>query len=376
MQRNTYIISSVLCFLIAIILFSKTDQLQNEYFHMQQDAYINKLPENGIITIRVNVNSIISDEYGNIGSSLKYEYKINDIEICDSATIDIAIDEPINISTKITEIDSIPDIGTDVYHMKPHKIADYIPQLIETRYIRVNESGGRSNSGSYAIFKVTYSLSRVIPDDVNILEIDPITPSAKKLISKKKMLDLASFIILTVGFIFFIAFFIQKRGKSNEAKSNSSKKVIDRGKNLDISNGKDAIFDNTIDFSQKRKECIEKYRIHSLHEWTGAPNDIHFTQNGKIYKGIYSEKYPYGELTVFVSSTGNRFHKKYVCGTGVACEAFCIYDVWQYGYSPCQRCAKNIVYSKVPEWYLIWEKILCDINGCHVSIVEIWPNTE
>lgn len=103
-------------------------------------------------------------------------------------------------------------------------------------------------------------------------------------------------------------------------------------------------------------------------EQLGIPLDVHF--NGSdIYIGTPSVDYPYGELTVFTSYSGTRYH--FECGCSGSYTPNLIYDVIEQN-EPCKRCAAGrITPTYVPGWYTE-HKRLC-MNQRRIEINRPFP---
>ncbi len=104
------------------------------------------------------------------------------------------------------------------------------------------------------------------------------------------------------------------------------------------------------EYEARKKNYEENYKGRSIREIIGAPDDISIDRNGKVVRGTATKQEPYGDLTVFISYSGQRYHRSYSCRKSYGVVPVNIYDAVIHGYSPCYYCGGAPI--RVPEWYL------------------------
>ena len=93
----------------------------------------------------------------------------------------------------------------------------------------------------------------------------------------------------------------------------------------------------------------DKYKGKSIDEIVSIPSGYKIVDNG-IAMGEISQKYPNGDLTVFLPQTGKYYHNDMRCR---GCSFWTRTDQFHArlkGYQPCPHCRKNDD-GEVPEWY-------------------------
>lgn len=118
---------------------------------------------------------------------------------------------------------------------------------------------------------------------------------------------------------------------------------------------------------QKKYENIikhykEYYVVRNLHDIVDAPKSVEIKQDGTVTKGEVRYDKKYGDLTVFVSPSGKKYHKKRSCGSSYSKTQINIYDAILQGYSACKTCCSKEHDTEVPYWYKKIPEVLRDIK--------------
>lgn len=103
------------------------------------------------------------------------------------------------------------------------------------------------------------------------------------------------------------------------------------------------------EYEARKKFYEENHKGKSIQEIVGAPSGVTINKDGSVISGSETEEKPYGELTVFVSRSGIRYHTNRHCNG-----AYIKYPVNKYaalskGYTACRICGGNP--ESIPEWY-------------------------
>ena len=103
------------------------------------------------------------------------------------------------------------------------------------------------------------------------------------------------------------------------------------------------------EYEVRKKFYEENYKGKSIQDIVGAPSGVTIKKDGSVISGSETEENPYGELTVFVSRSGVRYHTNRHCNG-----AYIKYPVNKYaalskGYTACRICGGNN--ESIPEWY-------------------------
>jgi uncharacterized protein YxeA len=144
------VIIIVLIIILAIVLNIKYDS--NINVNSPASVYINN-KENGSIDVQVLI-SVDMIEYEHLGKDLIYEYEYNGEPIKSGEIITLTNDTAV-FKTTITEVDSIPDVGSSKITFNTNQAAG---GQSKTTNVTVKEVGGKRYAGAYAVFEVTYEL--------------------------------------------------------------------------------------------------------------------------------------------------------------------------------------------------------------------------
>ena len=104
------------------------------------------------------------------------------------------------------------------------------------------------------------------------------------------------------------------------------------------------------EYEARKQYYEENYKGRRIEEIVGAPEGVVIERDGKVIKGISTSERPYGELTVFISYSGSKYHQNPNCrGT---CNMIPVnkYAAISHGYTVCSLCGKEQEFM-VPDWY-------------------------
>ena len=100
---------------------------------------------------------------------------------------------------------------------------------------------------------------------------------------------------------------------------------------------------------ERSRSFDEKLKGKSIQEIVGAPDDIVIKKDGTVIKGQATREKPYGELTVYISNTGKKYHKCNFCRNINGMVSANKLDAISKGYRACDLCiGKN---ELLPTWY-------------------------
>ncbi len=105
------------------------------------------------------------------------------------------------------------------------------------------------------------------------------------------------------------------------------------------------------EYEARKRYYEENYKGKSIHDIVGAPIDVSIDSHGGVVQGLATKEKPYGELTVYVSSSGYRYHKNPRCGSAYGLLPVNKYHAMLRGYSACGRCMSKAERLPVPDWY-------------------------
>ena len=104
------------------------------------------------------------------------------------------------------------------------------------------------------------------------------------------------------------------------------------------------------EYEARKKLYEESYKGRSIREIVKAPEDVVIDRNGITAIGAVTIEKPYGDLTVYVSYSGKRYHKNKGCRNAYGMTPINEYDAVLRGYTSCRLCAGNNG-VEVPELY-------------------------
>ena len=153
----------------AFVLWCVYDAKYDEYYAQKlsekQEEALRVAAADGSLKIKIDIDTI-EEEYSHLGNSISEEYTCNGSKI-ESGDI-IAAKRQLSFKIKITEDDSIPDVGTGTATISFPSIQEIEKKTVKTQ-IRVNEKGGRKYPNAYAIYRVEITAEPVPPDvDVKV----------------------------------------------------------------------------------------------------------------------------------------------------------------------------------------------------------------
>ena len=288
-------------------------------YYSHNNRYLSSAPTNNQVSLRITADVKCTGGVGSVGNEWNYKHEINNTTFKTGEIVEINSNKPFTITSTITEHDDISDIGrTTSNEHSLGKSGDYSKEISLSNTVKVVESGGRKNSGAYAIFSVKYTINRVIPSDYTFFDIYFFTNN------ENESIFLWIVLLLSLGCIAFVVFVIYS-GKKQESQLEAEKKVEEERK-----------------FQEEKRAFIESLGGKRLRDVAGVPPHIVY-QNGKPKDNNNAE---YGSFTVYLSNSGKCFHGNKGCCSAYRSAHY--FTAKQY-YKPCSKCGYR--YHDIPEWH-------------------------
>lgn len=319
--------------IIAAGLFLVLPFFMRSQYKEHSEEYLVTMPLDGRIYVRISssVNSV--GGVGTIGNEITCESYLNGSKLSGDV-IAVGVDEPFCIETKIVESDSIPDVGEAIsgtYRFSENN--NYKKPVIIKLSLRVSESGGNWNKGSYSDYEVVHTLNRVIPE-MSFLDLYYYTHNAEER-SLCEYAANAQIIFVAIAFIIIVLTAIK-------ARTVSAKQKKERERILE----------------EEKQAFRNKLEGMTIRQYAGVPSSIRFV-NGLPVDNNDSQ---FGSFTVFRSSNGNCYHQKRGC-----CSArFPIhFFVAVKRYRPCSKCCYK--HMEIPQWYVNYKRETDKANDLGLS---------
>lgn len=129
--------------------------------------YVVSFPKDGRIVFEIAIDTKMYVNTG-VGNEWYYNHFLNNERIYSGNKFEIGVSEGLRFTSEIIEKDEISDVGSSTSEMFCFsKGNNYSKTNHIVNEVIVWERGGRSNKGSSAKFYVTYTLERIVPDDMN-----------------------------------------------------------------------------------------------------------------------------------------------------------------------------------------------------------------
>ncbi len=302
------------------ILFLLAPAIMIFTYYSHLNDYRTSIPSNNCIPFCINANVKRIEGSGSVGNDWNYKHAINSNPFKSGGIVELNIRNPFTITSTFTENDAIDDVGTttsEEYSFS--EFGDYTEEIVITDSVRVDERGGRSNSGSYVVFSIEYTLNRVLPEDYSFFDVYFFAKS------KPENSFLRGILFLGLGSILFIAilFYISK------------KRMIQ----FEIERKRE----EERQFQAEKRAFISSLDGRSLRDVAGVPTYIRY-ENGVPIDNNDAE---YGSFTVFLSHSGKCFHGKKGCSSAFLPTH---YFIAKQHYKPCSKCGCR--YYDIPEWHV------------------------
>ena len=288
------------------------------YSHLND--YRTSIPSNNCIPFRINANVKKTGGSGTVGNDWRYNHTINNIPFKNGEIVELNINNPFTITSTITENDAIDDVGTvtsEEYHFGESE--DYTEEIVITNSVRVDERGGRNNSGAYAVFSVKYSINRVLPEDCSFFDVYFFTER------QTDRFVLWVILFLGLGSILFIVFLLYAN-KRRKIELEAERKAEEERQ-----------------FQAEKSAFIASLEGRNLRDVAGVPAHIRY-KNGLPVDNNDTE---YGSFTVYLSHNGKCFHGKKGCSSAYLPTH---YFTAKRHYKPCTKCGYR--YYDIPEWHV------------------------
>ena len=316
------------------------------FFHLND--YLTSIPANNCVSCRIMASVKKTGGSGSVGNEWCYYHAINSTSFKDGEIVEINTKKPFTITSTIIESDSIDDIGkTTSNKFYFGKSGDYTEDIVVTNSVRVDERGGRKNSGAYALFSVNYVIKRVLPRDYAFFNVYFFTENQ----SVKNFLW--GILFLEVGTISFIAFLfyannkrelqLEAARKAEEEERRAEQELrLQAQKERELQLEAERKAEEERQFQAKKSAFISSLEGRSLRDVAGVPVHIRY-KNGFPVDNNDAE---YGSFTVYLSRNGKCFHGKKGCSSAYLPAH---YFTAKQKYIPCSKC--NCRYHSIPAWH-------------------------
>ncbi len=303
--------------------------------------YLKKIPDNGIINFTVSYRSTYRDN--GVGNEWHSSHYINGERIKTNNIYTISIDSPIVIKTVYTESDPVYDdtgsVTSSTYSFLNN--GHFQPVITITNSTDVIGWGG-NDSGKTAVCTTHYTLERVIPNGVS-----------RYFIAFDRKYDAAGltpilyiYTIVTISMILYctIAYIKEKRLEARKRRQE------EKNRRLAQEEAKKKWEDEQ---QRKREEEEKREKIRKdnirVQIFIAEKQGFVFDAEGIPVFGKVSSDAPYGELTVYMTRSGKKYHVEKGCANAN-------YPVHLYfcskEYEPCRICSKKFLQtSYIPEWF-------------------------
>lgn len=212
---------SIIC---TAVIFLLIPAIMATIFYSHNHNYLTSAPSNNRVSLRITAVVKRTDGAGSLGNELSYKHKINNTLFETGEIVEISTKTPFTITSTIIEHDDISDVGTTTSQgYVLGRSGDYSEEIFLSNTVKVVESGGRKNSGAYAIFSVKYTINRVIPSDYTFFDIYFFTNN------KAESILLWGILFLGLGCAAFVIFVIYS-DKKQEVQLEAEKKAAEEQK--------------------------------------------------------------------------------------------------------------------------------------------------
>ncbi len=301
------------------ILFLLVPAIMTISYFSHLNDYRTSIPSDNCIQFRINANVKKTGGSGNVGNEWSYKHAINSNQFKSGEIIELNIKNPFTITSTITENDDINDVGTTTSGEYSFSVfGNYSEEIVITNSVRVDERGGRRNSGAYALFSVEYTINRVLPEDYSFFDVYFFTES------QTENSFLWGVLFLGLGSLLFIAILFYAY-KKRMIKIESERKAEEERK-----------------FQAEKRAFIAYLDGRSLRDVAGVPESIRY-ENGIPVDNNNAE---YGSFTVYLSHNGKCYHGQKGCSSAYLPTHF--FKAKQH-YKPCSKCCYR--YYDIPEWH-------------------------
>ena len=156
---------------ISSLMFVVIPGLLVSHYFIQRDAYLSTAPYDNKVTIKSSIDIECLSNSG-VGSEFIYRHYINGTQFSAGEAVQVSCRSPLHIETVIIEKDDINDIGESRSRaLWSSYEKDYSKTKKVENTVSVIEKGGKRNKGASALFKVKYSVKRVVPKDMNFWDM-------------------------------------------------------------------------------------------------------------------------------------------------------------------------------------------------------------
>lgn len=253
---------------------------------------------------------------GSIGSDWSHRHYVNGERVYDGDVVSVNPSKTITVKTEIVEKDDIDDVGTTTNTVK---LSDGKAVITDT--IRVTERGGRKNSGAYADFRITYTVTkvnRVVKSDEAPFFDVLMSGSDESLLLTYILIASFAGCVISVPVVIF----------GGKARYEAALRAEEERKRQA--------------FLREKDDFIRSLGGKRIRDAAGVPQNIIFV-NGLPRDNNNSL---YGSFTVYRSSNGTCYHNRRGC-----CSAYIEMHAFhaKERYRPCSKCYWG--YIDIPEWY-------------------------
>lgn len=328
----------------------------------QNSAYLTSYPTDEQIHFRVNYSVERIETAGSLGHDLSYSHYLNEKAFSSGDLFSYNVYTPLKFSTVIVEHDQIDDVGegfTKTFRFSENHNYTH-PFTVSTDTIRVKEKGGRNNAGSYSDFVVSYTLTRIIPEDTSFFSLYLLESPSETYHLRYSLLIAEAFI--GVVCIFALVIGIPRRKSVIEAlKLQQEQEDLERARQRQLAIvtakrekeqrlAQEAAMQLRIKAEKAAKKEEEKATFilnldgKTIRQAAGVPNNIRYL-NGLPVDNNNSQ---FGSFTVYRSKSGNCYHEQSGC-----CSAHIPMHIFNAKprYKPCSKCVREQKYKYAPYWH-------------------------
>lgn len=345
--------SYVIVLFTAILTFLFPTLLYIQYIN-NVSQYLTSYPKEGKVAVQINCNWYRIGGSGSVGNDWSEQHSINGIDFRSGDIVEISAITPFAISTTLTELDTINDYGTGTTSsFKYTSPSLYSGKFVITQEIRVDERGGRKNSGAYGIYEVAYTLNRRMPSWMTCKDIIFYNNEtlSKKLIFAEGACLLILFFVPALGLIKISIIKLRRKIKENHKLRTLKVAKVAKPSRSEIKERE----------TREREDFISKVKGKNIRELVNIP--LYYTMKNGL--PIDNNNQPYGSLTVYISKNGTDFHtKKDCCSANIPMHLYRALEK----YTPCSVCTPS--QFAIPQWFKEYEAIMKKANQYGISIEE------
>lgn len=327
---------------------------------IHEKEYLTSYPTDNQISIKITYHIERTGGSGSIGNEWTYMHFLNKREFETGQILTVNAKNPFTITSRFIERDKIDDIGESTSKQYIYSQSDnYKKTLNISQKVHVTEQGGRRYAGSTADFKVTYTLTRVVPSSMNYWDV---------FLHTSNDVEYSFSVSLIVGQLLCIIAVVAVliNGKKEEAFSAEQERI--KKEHEQMKKEQDAERERIRIEKEKEREflagkaaLLERLQGQSIRQVAGVPPNVSFI-NGLPRDNNDAQ---YGSFTVYCSSSGSCYHDKMGC-----CSARrpMHYFNAKRTFRPCSKCCTKS--RSIPRWYTDYNELKNQARYYKIDISE------